>query len=171
MGGVRKVGPRCATFVERPHHTAIATNIYDGKRYAVIRGDHEFWDVAAGNFLLTSVGLVVYWFYHKYKLEREQNTLCSRHGRLCGRGTIPTRTRATAACIRRGIVPIQPWSNVSNDSNIDLNSQIDHNHSTTVSYGALDDNSSTGSEWSGLRKTCSLKHSFAQTGTCERPRQ
>ena len=51
------------------------------------------------------------------------------------------------------------WSNVSNDSNIDLNSQVDH--STTVYYGALDDDSTTASEWSGLEAN-SLKRSFVQ---------
>ena len=116
-------------------------------------------------FLLTSVGLVVYWFYHKYKLEREQIRFMQ-----WARSVMRERYDSDADSSHSGLHTPRyrtdsTWSNVSNDSNIDLNSQVDHNnHSTTVSYGALDDdNSYTGSEWSGgLRKADSLKRSFAQ---------
>ena len=71
----------------------------------------------------------------------------------------PTQTRATAARIRRGIAPIRLGQMSQTIQYIDLNSQVDH--STTVYYGALDDDSTTASEWSGLEAD-SLKRSFVQ---------
>ena len=111
-------------------------------------------------FLLTSVGLVVYWFYHKYKLEREQIRFM-QWARSVMRERYDSDTDSSHSGLHTPRYRTNStWSNVSNDSNIDLNSQVDH--STTVSYGALDDDSTTASEWSGLGKADSLKRSFAQ---------
>ena len=88
-------------------------------------------------FILTCTGLVIYWFYHKYKLEREQvrfmqwarSVMRERYDSDSDSSSTNPRYRTDST-----------WSNTSNDSSANLVEEGDH-HDHSISYGAIDYNS------------------------------
>ena len=108
-------------------------------------------------FILTCTGLVIYWFYHKYKLEREQvrfmqwarSVMRERYDSDSDSSSTNPRYRADST-----------WSNTSNDSSANLVEEGDH-HDHSISYGAIDYNSrnnNSETEDNSLDKTPRISH-------------